>query len=342
MKLTELEYVLLRSIPQARTASDAAKLAGVSPSCVLRKLRAVKARFALRGVFDFKALGLEEHVLAASFSERLWGESLPYVSFKAALRTGMQPESMLLVILVPRGRAGDVADILRVPQDDLRPAVLYRPRLDVALLTGYAEGELVPLLDKLTEVVDSGKAPRLEGTPLRKVDEIDLWIVAELSRDPFAKLSRAGAQAGLKQQVVSYHHVYHVRPLHLYNATIPRLYENLPGRLLQLKVREGFEEAVAWALASLPFSFISIAQPGEGQVKLLAYPGAWELSFLKKLSRCRNIIDFKVLGYTLEKPREYTNPFGKVMKRGEYLLDILYEALYTPERAERAWRLYEL
>lgn len=342
MKLAELEYTLLRSIPQARTASSAAKLAGVSPSYVLRKLQALRGRFTLRGVFDYKALGLEEHILTTRFSARLWEESLPYISLKVALQTGMQPESLLLAILVPRGKAGDVADILGVSQDSLRPAVSYRLRLDAAILTEYLNGELVPLLDNLPEVVDSGKAPRLEGIPPRRVDEIDLWLVAELSRDPFAKLSRAGEQVGLKQQVVSYHHVYHVRPLHLYNATIPRLYSNLPGRLLQLKVREGFEEAVAWALSSLPFSFTSIAQPGEGRVELLAYPGAWELSFLRRLSRCRIILDYKILGYTLEKPREYTNPFGKVMSRGEYRLDILYEALYTPEKAERSWRIYEL
>lgn len=342
MKVSELEYKLLKSIPQARTASDAARIANVTPSYVLRRLRALRSRFAIRGVFDYRALGLEEHATLIAFDAKIWETVLPYVTCKVTVQTGMQPEKLLLLVLAPRGRAGDVADILGVPGNGLEDAVPFRLRLDTAPLTVLSGGSLSPLTERLCEVIDSGRAPRFEGMHVKKVDEIDLWLVAELSRDPFAKLSRAGQRMGLKQQVVSYHHVYHVRPLHLYNSTIPLLFSSTPGKLIQLKVREGLEEAAAWAMASLPFTYLSISLPGSGRVYALAYPGAWELDLLRRLSRCSGVEDYRVLGYAIEKPREYTLPFGEVLDRGDYRLDILYEAIYTPGRVDQAWKVYEL
>uniref|UniRef100_A0A7C3SL23 Lrp/AsnC family transcriptional regulator n=1 Tax=Thermofilum pendens TaxID=2269 RepID=A0A7C3SL23_THEPE len=337
-----LDCRLLTAIPQARRLSDLARSTGVSPAQLSKSLAALRERFSVVGVFDYSALGLEEHLLLLDYNQSLWERSLPYVTCKAVLRTGKRPEKLLLLLLAPVGRAGEVADILGVSTGALRRVRVFRHRPDASSLISCRDGVLTPLFHSLNDVIGEGVAPSLRAQPLRRVDNIDLWIVAELTRNPFAKLSRLGAARGLKQQVISYHYLSHVQSLHLYNAVVPKLQAAHVGRVLEVKVERGLEEPAAWALASLPLTRFSVAEPGRNLVYVLAYPGEWELQLFKTLSSCSAVLDFRVVGYVVEELREYTVPFGEVVERGRYSLEILYEALYTPSTAGARWQVYEV
>ena len=337
----ELDCRLLAAIPQARRVSDLARGTGASLAYILKRLAPLRERFSLIGVFDYRALGLEEHLLLLDYRQELWERSLPYVVGKAVLRSGKNPERLLLLVLAPTGRAGDVADILGVSAAP-RKVKVFRHRPDASSLVACKDGRLIPLFRSFESVVWEGVAPDLRAQPLKRVDSIDLWIVAELTRNPFAKLSRLGAARGLKQQVVSYHYLSHIQPLHLYNAVAPKLQATHVGRALEIKVEHGLEEPVAWALAGFPFTRFSAAEPGEGLVLALVYPGEWELPLLKALQACRGVLDFRVVGYVAEELREYTVPFGEVVARGSYSLEILYEALHTPRSAKAKWQVYEI
>jgi hypothetical protein len=338
----DLDCRLLTAVPQARRLSDLARSTGASLAYVSRRLTALRERFSVIGVFDYGALGLEEHLALLEYRRELWERSLPYVIAKALLRGGKRPEKLLLLVLTPAGRARDVADILGVDAATLRRVKVFRHRPDASSLVACEDGRLAPLFHAFESVVNEGVAPDFKAQPLKRVDGIDLWIVAELTRNPFAKLSRLGAARGLKQQVISYHYLGHVQPLHLYNAVAPRLQAVLVGRVLEVEVERGLEEPAAWALASLPFTRFSAAEPGKGLVHALVYPGEWELPLLKALDACRSMLDFRVAGHVVEGLREYTVPFGEVVERGSYSLEILYEALHTPGSGRARWQAYEI
>ncbi len=342
MASRELDCRLLIAIPQARRVSDLARSTGVSLAYASKRLAALKERFSIVGVFDYRALGLEEYLLLLDYNRELWERKLPYITAKAVLRSGKKPERLLLLVLAPAGRAREVADILGVDTAILRKVKVFRHRPDASSLVACKDGRLSPRLQAFESVIGEGVAPDFKAQPLRRVDNVDLWIVAELTKNPFAKLSRLGAPRGLRQQVISYHYLGHVQPLHLYNAVTPKLQATHVGRVLEVEVERGLEEPVAWALASLPFTRFSAAELGKSLVYALVYPGEWELSLFKVLDTCRGITEFRVIGHVAEELREYTVPFGEVVKQGGYSLEILYEALHAPRSAGARWQVYEI
>ncbi|WP_460024875.1 hypothetical protein [Infirmifilum sp. SLHALR2] len=337
-----MEFEVLKRLPLCRDYTDVARSAGVSLPTVPRVLESIKSKFLLRAFFDFSAMGFALGLFKLRFTEELVQKPIPFVVEKIPVLQGKGEQSLYILALCPAGRCSEVADILRSDESQvLTGRFLWRS--DTMEEASLDKGYLRVSFSSVKKAIEEEIMPRMGAPVRREPDHVDLWIIAELMRDPFVKLSRESARAGLKQQTASYHYTQHVRPLHLYNALTPRFYQlNIPGVLLELDVAKDAAEQVAWGLSRHPMIREALASDS-GKVYVLSYMQGGDLNELYRFLEDSNIVeDFTLIGVLTHRILEYTTPFGNALKENPYNLEIMYEAVYTPKRRALEWSVYEI
>ncbi len=342
LRLRRIEFDVLRHLPSCRDYTDVARSSGVSLSSVPRVLSSLRSKFLLRAFFDFNSMGFSLGLFKVKFSEELYRKPIPFVLEKIPVSLGKNELSLLLLALCPAGKCSDVADILRSEEaTTLAGRFLWRSDLpkSAALNGGYLRVDF----DSIRETVEREVPPRISAPIKRKPDYVDLWIVAELMRDPFARLSREAGKMGLRQQTVSYHYNQHVRPLHLFNVLTPKFHSlRLPGVLLELRTSRENSEQVAWGLSLHPMIRETLVSE-DGRVYVLSYMQGGDLFELYRfLEESELVKAFTYRGALLREVLEYTLPFGDAFREDPYNLEVMYEAIYAPRLSEPRWHVYRI
>ncbi|MEZ0346446.1 MAG: hypothetical protein ABWK01_07835 [Infirmifilum sp.] len=339
-RLKGIEFEVLKSLPSAKDFTDVSRAARISLSSVRRVLQRLSEKFLIRGNFYLEGFGYELLLVEKEFDPALFSRPLPFILEKIPVSTGKNKAVTYLLVLSPRGMREETADILRV--DEVLPVRKFVWRPDYSSELTLQKGTLVLGLDSVVKAMESGFIPRLEPTIEQRPDPIDLWIMAEITRDPFVSLSREARKMGIRQQTASYHYTQHVQPFHIFNALTPRFYSyRVAGLFLEVSTSPGMAEQVSWALSTHPMIRETFSLP-EDKVYVLTYLQGRELWELFNVLRESDLIaDFKVKGALTLKIMEYTPPFGPAFQENPYNLQPLYESIHTPSRSGN-WAVYDI
>ncbi|QOJ79384.1 hypothetical protein IG193_02675 [Infirmifilum lucidum] len=342
LRLRRIEFNVIRHLPFCRDYTDVARSSGVSLSSVPRVLSSLRSKFLLRALFDLNSMGFSLGLFKVRFSEELYQKPIPFVLEKIPVSLGKSELSLLLLALCPAGRCSDVADILKSEEyTSLAGRFLWRsdmPR-DAVLDGGYLRVNF----DSIREIMEREISPRISAPVKRKPDYVDLWITAELMRDPFVRLSKKAEEMGLKQQTASYHYNQHVRPLHLFNVLTPKFRSlRVPGILLELHTSRESSEQVAWGLSLHPMIRETLVSE-DGRVYVLSYIQGSDLFELYRfLEESELVKAFTYRGVLIHEVLEYTLPFGDAFREDPYNLEVMYEAIYTPRQPKPQWHVYRI
>lgn len=333
-RLRTLEYEVLKAAVVARRYVDIARSTGTSPSYAARVLARLEEKgFRVRGGFDYRVLSLQETFILAPYSPPVYEKVVPFVVEKAIVEPSKKRRLIALRVLVPVGAAEEVLDILQLEPEVFSEVERFTWNPYASRATRFEAGLLSVDPEGLSELVEEGAfhRPSPAAQPIIP-DEVDLMLVAEITRNPFLKLSKLSAERGLSGQVLSYHYVKHVKNARLDNEVRLEAPGETPGKLFEVYTPPGSEERVAWALSNLYYTREALAAPGRGSVYVFTYPQpSEEGAFLDLLRRHPLVEDYAFRGYVYA-AREYTVPFGGVVGEGGYVLDAMYEALYSRSR----------
>jgi DNA-binding MarR family transcriptional regulator len=341
-KLRELEYNALKYAVVARKYIDIARSLKTTPSYVSKLITGLERKgIKIYGKFDYASIGLIEYLMLLPFSQDIMEKNIPYIIQKTTLIKSKQ-KILMLRALIPDGAQKDFADILQADPNQMWRITSFSWNPYSSPLTVYTHGKITSNTLQLTELLETRK---LVHTPppkqQQKIDNLDLELVAEFTRNPFLKLSQLAQRKNMKNQTLNYHYTSHVKPIRLENEVIINPPPGYATRLLQIKTTQGHEEHIAWALSSLHYVQNTYALTGTGTVYTFLFPDPYEEKQLAEtLYTCTDILDFTLFGYVTANKR-YTVPFGDIIANGRYNIGIVYEALHV-HRRKANYDIYEL
>lgn len=342
IKLKRIELDVLRSLGDSRDYTDIARTARISPSSVRRVLERLREKFLIRGYFSFKGLGYRLILLRKEFDPALYSRPIPFILEKIPLVTGKGKKTTYYLAMEPEEKQGEVADILKIKEEDVSPVRRFAWRPDVSGRLTLEHGHLQVEVGSLDHFLERVVVPFSETSQKLKPDHLDLWIIAEIMRDPFVSLSREAVKRGIKQQTASYHYTQHVKPFHLFNSVTPRFYSlGIPGVLIEIKAKRDMPEQVAWALSTHPFVRETFSAPNEKVLALVYLQGGDLLDFYKLLETSSLVEDFRFNGLLIGEIKEYTPPFGDAFKDDPYDLKPMFQAIYTPS-TPASWTIFDI
>lgn len=351
--ITPTEYNILRYVPRVRKYAELAKSTGISTSYVSLKLKSLlKRNVRVRACFDLKAMGLSPVLILANYAEHIYNPpheiKIPYILKKTKYYSGKK-KKLFIYAVSPEGSEDQLVEALNISVDTYHKIdTVYRWRIDTAKLTEYRDHVLISNYEKLPQILPDIEPYQPSSTLRRVPDMIDLWLIAEHMRNPFVKISKRIKEAGIRQQVASYHLSRHALKYHLYNIVEFKPPQRSKSTLLKLHVRRGENKRFAKALTESP-AVQEAYTPANSEdtiyAVLTAYPSE-ETQLFRKLVELDIVEDFEILGLILEPPKEYTIPFKNVVGYGNWILDPLYAAMRAinrnQERVKYSYKVYEL
>ena len=342
IKLKRIEFDVLKSLPTSRDFTDIVRSSGISPSSVRGILERIRRSFLIRGFFHLSGLGYQLYLVRKEFDPILHIRLVPFIIEKIPVLVSKSRSLTFYLVMGPPEGRDEVADILKVDPDTVTPVRRFVWRPDVARGLTLKDADLNLEIDYIRENFEKVVVPSFEPPIRQRPDHIDLWIIAELARNPFVKLSSIARSMGIKQQVASYHYLQHVRPFHIFNAVTPRFSSlNIPGVFLEISVKNGMADQLAWALTNHPYIREAFSA-SDGNVYALTYLQGRELWDLYKfLKESDSIEDLRLYGVLIDEIKEYTPPFGEAFREDPYNLRPMYEAVQVPSKAS-GWMLYEI
>ncbi len=351
-KLTKAEYNLLKHIPNTRRYTELAKATGLSVAYTSTRIKRLqREKIKIKGIFDLNAMKLSPIFIVARYSQYIYNHpreiKIPYILKMDRIFSGKK-EKLIIVAATPFGAEEEFIDALNISVESYYSlSCTYRWRPDSSKLTNFKDGILLADFENMPK-----KLPEIEthqpSAPMSRVpDMIDIWLIAEMMRNPYTKFSTTVSEAGVKQQVASYHLLRHVLPYYLYNAVDFRHPPKTKTVYLKIYVKANNARKIAKALAETPACTETYVPTDDNIVIAPAtmYP-AEEAALMEKIMEIDAIEDYEVLGTSIAPPREYTIPFKKVVGYGTWLLDPVYAAvkaiLKGYRRVRYPYRVYEL
>lgn len=353
-KLTKSEYEILRAVPTSLNYTQVAEKTGFSVAYVSRKLKALKEKAAIHGVFDLEAVGLKEIKIMADYDPKFVEKeekiNIPFITNVAHLVIGKK-DYLWVEAYPPKEQVEVFIESLGLKNLKIYNVyVRYVWRPDTAKFSYYANGYLAGDFEKIADLVGTVDTSQPRSPTPRMPDEVDLWLMAKLMQYPFTKISREAERAGIRQQVASYHLIRHVKPLWLYNTVNLRLDPDiLPTKIFTFKVdSEEYAARLAASLVHVPYiprTFV----PEEERDTVFAFmtvPGSLEMKLLRTIRMLEFISEFGELAVIEKEPYlKYTIPFGKVVGGGRWIMDGFYQAIRamsSPRGLEGYTPVYEI
>ncbi|MCD6562885.1 MAG: hypothetical protein J7K23_03080 [Thermoproteales archaeon] len=353
-KLTKSEYEIIKAVPQSLNYTQVAEKTGFSVAYVSRKLKALKEKVTIHGVFDFDIMGLKEIKILADYDKDFVQKEgkikIPFITGVYHIVTGKK-DYLWIEAYPPKNQVDFFIEGLQLKNYtiyEVGEKFVWMP--NKALLTEYSGGYIFGHIEKITEIISKVDVSQPRATAGRVPDEVDLWLIAKLMKYPFTKISREAERTGVRQQVASYHLIRHVKPLWLYNTVTLKLDPDLiPTKLLYFKV-ENPEFAVKFAasLTHTPYIIESFVVGNEKNL-VIAYatiPGGLEMRLIRTLRNIDEVLEFDEIG-AMEKDvmLRYTIPFGKIVGGGRWIMDGFYQAiraLSSPKAMENYKPFYDI
>ncbi|RLE60824.1 MAG: hypothetical protein DRJ35_02195 [Thermoprotei archaeon] len=351
--ISPTEYTILKHVPRVRKYAELSKATGISISYVSLKLKnLLKHNIRIRACFDLKAMKLSPILILANYTEHIYnpphGIKIPYILKLVKFYSGKK-NKLFIYAVSPKGSEDELVEALNISVDTYHIIdTVYRWKIDTAKLTEYRDNILISNYEKLPQILPEIEPYQPTSTLKRIPDMIDLWLIAELMRDPFVKISTRIKEAGIRQQVASYHLSRHVLKYHLYNIVEFKPQASSKSLLLKIHVRKEENKRFAKALTESPAvqeAYTLATRKDTIYAILTAYPSE-EVQLFKKLVELDIIEDFEIVGLILEPPKEYTIPFKNVVGYGNWILDPLYAAIRAINknlrRVKYSYKVYEL
>ena len=301
-RFTESEFKIIKAIVTSLSYAEVARKTGFTIPYVSRKVRDLYGKVYFNAWFDFKALGLTQVFIEASYDERFFkalvSEGLPYFISASHLIKGKR-DRILMYALLPEPYVGRVVDALPLRDKEAYvPAVYYRWRPDEAELTKLEKGQIVGDIEGIVKVYSRVEVEEVPGAVRALPDEIDIAIISKLMQNPYANLIDVARAMGVRQQVVSYHFLRHVRPLWLYNlVSLDFDPEETPLKVYRISMSEPeAARRLAKALVQTPY-FQAAFIPRMDPSRITAFtvlPGELELRTYRVLRRIDEVEDFEL------------------------------------------------
>jgi len=353
-KLTKSEYEIIKAVPQSLNYTQVAEKTGFSVAYVSRKLKALKEKVLIHGVFDYDTMGLKEiRILAdfdADFVKKEEKIKIPFITGVYHLVIGKK-DYLWIEAYPPKSQVDFFIEGLQLRNYkiyEVGEKFVWRP--DKALLTEYSGGYIYGHIEKIKEIIRKVDTSQPKSKMGKVPDEVDLWLIAKLIQYPFTKISREAEKTGVRQQVASYHLIRHVKPLWLYNTVTLRLDPDIiPTKLYYFKV-DNPEFAVKFAASLTHVPYVTEAfVVGNERNLVLAYttiPGGLEMKLVRTLRSIEEVVEFDEIGAMEKDVRlRYTIPLGKIVGGGRWIMDGFYQAiraLTSPKALESYRPLYEI
>jgi hypothetical protein len=341
-RLRELEYNALKSAVVARKYIDIARSLKSTSSYASKLIsRLEKKGFKLRGNFDYSAIGLKEYLAITPLSMQVFEKPIPFIIEKTLFA---ESKRKLLAIraLIPVGCEKDFADILQIDTHEMWSIAYFSWNPYASRLSVLSNGKIISKTNGLTQLLESKTKIHVPiGKQLKQVDSLDLELMAELTRQPFLKLSELSLRKNMKNQTLNYHYTNHVKPVRLENLVIITPPQGYMVKIVQLKTPPHSEAQVAWALSNLHYVLSAYALLNTGIVLCTLLPDPYEEKQLAEaLHTSSAILDFSYVGYVIGSKR-YTIPFGDILQENTYNIEAVYQALYSHRRKIK-YEVYEL
>ena len=348
-KITKSEYEIFRAVPMSLNYTHVAKKAGFSVAYVSRKLKALKEKASVHGMFNYDIMGLKQIGILAdydkAFVEKEKIVKIPFITSLYHIVSGKRDyiwiEASPPVDQVKPFVEGLQLSNYKVYSIDHR----FDWRPDTSELTYYSGGYIVGDIDRIPEIFEKISVERQKKETIKVPDEIDLWLIARLMRYPFTKISREAETSGIRQQVASYHLIRHVKPLWTYNVVDLKLDPDLvPTKLFTFKTR-GEDESVRLAAALVQVPYIRSAFTSEEERdEVIAYvtiPGSLEMRLIRTIRSLEAVTEFEEIG-AIEKDvmLRFTLPYGKIVGGGRWVMDGYYQAIKAMS-SEKSLESYE-
>lgn len=302
-RFTKSEYEILRAMVTSLSYAEVARKTGFTIPYISRKVRDLHSRVYLSAWFDFRAMGLVQVFVEARYDEEvvkaLAEVQPPYILSASHLFRGKR-DSLLLYSLLPEPYVDKVVEALPLYDKEVMiPLAYYRWRPDEALLTRFEEGQVVGDVERIPEAYASVQAEEKASAVRTLPDEIDLAIFSKLLQDPYANLIDVARALGVRQQVVSYHFLRHVKPLWLYNAVVLDFNpEEVPLKIYQVYT-SGVDSAktLAKALVQTPYFQAAFVISGDSRrvIAMATLPTHLELKTMRALRSIDSVEDFEIL-----------------------------------------------
>lgn len=335
-KITKSEYEIFRAVPMSLNYTHVAKKAGFSVAYVSRKLKALKEKAAVHGVFNYEAMGLKQIRILADFNEDfIEKEKKVKVPFLVSLYhiVSGKKDYMWIEAVPPADQVKSFVEGLQLENYKVYSiSMRFDWRPDTSMLTYYSGGYILGDIDKLPETYERMSVEKQKKESAKVPDEIDLWLIARLMKYPFTKISREAEKSGIRQQVASYHLIRHVKPLWAYNVVDLRLDPDLvPTKIFMFKTG-GEDESVKLAATLVQVPYIRSAFTSEEEedtvIAYITIPGSLEMKLIRTIRGLEAIQEFEELG-AVEKDvmLRLTLPYGKIVGGGRWVMDGYYQAI---------------
>ena len=301
-RFTKSEYEILKAMVTSLSYAEVARKTGFTIPYISRKVRDLYSRVYLSAWFDYRAMGLTQVFIEARYDKKVV-EALaeiqpPYILSASHMFRGKR-DSLLLYSLLPEPYVDKVVEAMPLEDKEvLVPLIYFRWRPDEAMLTRFAEGRIVGDVERIPEAYASVRVEEKVSTLRVLPDEIDLAIFSKLLQNPYANLIDVARALGVRQQVVSYHFLRHVRPLWLFNAVVLDFDpEEMPLKIYWIYTDSADSaKALAKALVQTPYfptAFV-ISDDPRRVVAMATLPSHLELRALRALRSIDSVEDFEV------------------------------------------------
>lgn len=335
-RFTKSEYEILKAMVTSLSYAEVARKTGFTIPYISRKVRDLYSRVYLSAWFDFRAMGLIQVFIEARYDERvvkaLAETQLPYILSASHLFRGKR-DTLLLYSLLPEPYVDKVVEAMPLEDKEVIIPLMYcRWRPDEAMLTRFAEGRIVGDVERIPEAYASVQVVEKVSALRVLPDEIDLAIFSKLLQNPYANLIDVARALGVRQQVVSYHFLRHVKPLWLFNAVALDFNpEEMPLKIYWIYV-DSTESAktLAKALVQTPYfptAFVVSNDP-KRVVAMATLPSHLELKALRALRSIDSVEDFEVHGIMeCDVVLRWTLPSTGLVSEGTWIIEPLLRKL---------------
>jgi len=335
-KFTASEYEIIKAMVTSLSYAEIARKTGFTIPYVSRKVKDMYGKIYYGSWFNFRAIGLTQVFIEADYDQRfveyLSNEKPPYMLSASRLFNGKR-DRLLMYFLLPEVYVNKVYDAVPLNSKEIfLPEFYYRWRPDEAALTRLEGGNIVGDLDSLPDVYQK-PLEREEPSPARMLlDQVDAAIISKLMQNPFTSLVDVARILDLRQQVVSYHFLRHVKPLWLYNVvSLDFNPEERPVKVFDIVTASASAaQRLAACLVQTPYfqSALVSARDLNRVIAFASIPGNLELKAHRALRRIPDIEDYKVRAIMeTDVQIRWGFPTRGVIQDGMWIIDPLLEKL---------------
>jgi len=327
--LISSEYEIIKAIPTSTTFKEIADKTGLSLSYVSRQIRKLYTEKSVRYYFKpiYSKMGLELITVFLPYKlrniERL-RTGIPYILSLSHIIDRLN--DYLLVIATPPKKYTNIF-IEYLPDKPIkiyRNLIEFKWRPDLSKLSKFEDGDIYTNWKNFYEEYNKSLSENiLSYKEIERLDNIDLYIISDLTLNAFKSMSDIATKFGFSQQLASYHYHKHVLKVWDYNAVkILFSLEEVPVKFYQFALGD-YRSAWAFSktLAQSPFTISTLLSENKPEVLWISrLPCVEEVQFHKTLKELKTILDdMEYLGYMdTDLLLRWTIPLN-VIKKGEWI-----------------------